>query len=213
MVTAKSFQQIMIRLFLTITFCFFSLISIANDDPSFTQIVNEMKAVKGNFSQQVIDRKGNLVQKISGDFLFKKPNFFKWNYINPIQSQIISDGELLYLYDPDLKQVVISQLKKLGGISPAMLLVSSSASKYFIINSVEQTGYKNTFEAIPKNLQEASFSKVLIHFNRGLLSEMHIIDNFDHKTQIYFDNIVNNHVINDASFLFNIPEGVDVIKN
>ena len=109
--------------------------------------------------------------------------------------------------------MVISPLKKIGGISPAMLLVSSSASKYFIINSVEQTGYKNTFEAIPKNLQEASFSKVLIHFNRGLLSEMHIIDNFDHKTQIYFDNIVNNHVINDASFLFNIPEGVDVIKN
>ena len=44
---------------------------------------------------------------------------------------LISDGELLYLYDPDLKQVVISQLKKIGGVSPAMLLVTKDIESLF----------------------------------------------------------------------------------
>ena len=35
------------------------------------------------------------------------------------------------LYDPDLKQVVISQLKKLGGVSPAMLLVNRDIESLF----------------------------------------------------------------------------------
>jgi outer membrane lipoprotein carrier protein len=213
MVTVKLFHQIMIRPFFIINFCLISYISLANEGPSFSHTVAEMKTVEGNFSQQVIDQRGSVMQEVGGNFLFKKPNLFKWNYIDPIQSQIISDGELLYLYDPDLKQVVISSLKKLGGVSPAMLLVSSSASEHFIVKSIRATDHISIYEATPKNPQEASFSKVLIHFNQGLLSQMHIIDNFNHKTKIYFDSIVNNRLINDAAFLFNVPEGVDVIKN
>jgi outer membrane lipoprotein carrier protein len=42
---------------------------------------------------------------------------------------------------------------------------------------------------------------------------MRIIDNFDNVTDINFKNIIQNNDINDATFLFNFPEGVDVIKN
>ncbi len=150
MVTVKLFHQLMIRLFFIINFCLISYISLANEEPSFSHIVAEMKTVEGNFSQQVIDQRGSVMQEVGGNFLFKKPNFFKWNYIDPIQSQIISDGELLYLYDPDLKQVVISSLKKLGGVSPAMLLVSSSASEHFIVKSIRATDHISIYEAIPK---------------------------------------------------------------
>ena len=42
---------------------------------------------------------------------------------------------------------------------------------------------------------------------------MKILDNFDHITDITFKNIIQNEAINDAVFLFNFPEGIDVIKN
>ena len=35
---------------------------------------------------------------------------------HPQKIEIISDGEFLYLYDPDLKQVIVSKLdKQIGG--------------------------------------------------------------------------------------------------
>ena len=76
-----------------------------------------MNSLTGKFKQKVVDQNGATLQEVSGQFFFKKPNLFKWDYLEPSKSQLISDGELLYLYDPDLKQVVISQLKKFGGLA------------------------------------------------------------------------------------------------
>ena len=42
---------------------------------------------------------------------------------------------------------------------------------------------------------------------------MTIIDGFDNKTEIQFININQNIKINDAFFLFNTPDDIDVIKN
>ena len=60
-----------------------------------------------------------------------KPNYFRWEYKAPSENEIISDGEFLYLYDPDLKQVIVSKLDKQVGISPAMLLVSDNIHEFF----------------------------------------------------------------------------------
>ena len=42
---------------------------------------------------------------------------------------------------------------------------------------------------------------------------MHILDNLEHKTEIDFNQLESNKEINEGSFLFNVPEDVDVIKN
>ena len=201
----------MIKFFLIILL--FPWLCFADDQIAFTKLVNNMQTLKGSFSQEVIDSKDNVIQDVEGSFLFKKPNFFKWNYGRPFQSQIICDGELLYLYDPDLKQVVISALQKLGGVSPAMLLVSSAATEHFDIKRLETTNLKISFEAVPKKIQESTFKKVTIFFDDTVLSGMHILDNLEHRTEIHFNQLEINKEINEGSFLFNIPEDVDVIKN
>ena len=154
-----------------------------------------------------------MVQEDSGIFSFKKPNFFRWIYQKPFESQIVSDGELLYLYDPDLKQVVISSLKKLGGISPAMLLVSGDISNSFELSYLENIESKNWFEAVPKDKSRTTFKSVLINFEAEKINEMRVIDNFDRTTIIVFSSLVVNNKIDDEYFLFNTPENVDVIKN
>ena len=179
----------------------------------FPRLIGKMNSAQGNFSQKVIDKNGTLVQEDSGIFTFKKPNFFRWIYQKPFESQIVSDGELLYLYDPDLKQVVISSLKKLGGVSPAMLLVSGDISNLFELNYLENIESKNWFEAIPKDKSRTTFKSVLINFEAEKINEMRVIDNFDRTTIIVFSSLVVNNKIDDEYFLFNTPENVDVIKN
>ena len=179
----------------------------------YPRLIGKMNSAQGNFSQKVIDKNGTLVQEDSGIFSFKKPNFFRWIYQKPFESQIVSDGELLYLYDPDLKQVVISSLKKLGSVSPAMLLVSGDISNSFELNYLENIESKNWFEAIPKDKSRTTFKSVLINFEADKINEMRVIDNFDRTTIIVFSSLVVNNKIDDEYFLFNTPENVDVIKN
>ena len=179
----------------------------------YPRLIGKMNSAQGNFSQKVIDKNGTLVQEDSGIFSFKKPNFFRWIYQKPFESQIVSDGELLYLYDPDLKQVVISSLKKLGSVSPAMLLVSGDISNSFELNYLENIESKNWFEAIPKDKSRTTFKSVLINFEAEKINEMRVIDNFDRTTIIVFSSLVVNNKIDDEYFLFNTPENVDVIKN
>ena len=199
----------MIRLFLLLLFC---LNVSANSHFELSEKLNKMKSLTGNFKQKVTDQNGAILQEVSGQFFFKKPNLFKWDYLKPLKSQLISDGELLYLYDPDLKQVVISQLKKIGGVSPAMLLVTKDIESLFKITRIRDKEI-DWFKAVPHDPEKANFKEVFINFSQDRLKFMTIIDGFDNKTEIQFIDINQNIKINDAFFLFNTPDGIDVIKN
>ena len=200
----------MIRFFIILLFCFPVL---ANSDSELSNILNEMNSLTGSFKQKVLDQNGATLQEVSGQFFFKKPNLFKWDYLEPSKSQLISDGELLYLYDPDLKQVVISQLKKLGGVSPAMLLVNRDIESLFEISIIQDTKGTNWFKAVPQEPEKANFKEVFINFFFFFLKGMKIIDGFDNTTEIEFIKVSRNTNINEAIFLFNTPEDIDVIRN
>ena len=205
-------QRQMIRILFTFFLVLFWTHLSANDANRFSIIVSETNTMQGDFHQTVVDLQGDIIQQVDGNFYFKKPNMFKWNYKKPFKNQIISDGEILYLYDPELKQVIVSPLKKLGGASPAMLLVSDKARDYFVIEEIDREG-NIWFRATPKNLEMTTFKKIEIFFNKQKISVMEVLDNFDYTTTIVFKDVVNNSKINNAFFLFNTPDDVDVIKN
>ena len=200
----------MIRFFFILLF---SLNVSANSDSDLSNILNHMNSLTGKFKQKVVDQNGAILQEVTGQFFFKKPNLFKWDYLEPSKSQLISDGELLYLYDPDLKQVVISQLKKFGGVSPAMLLVTNDIESLFEITIIQDKKGVDWFRALPREPEKANFKEVFINFFQKELKDMRIIDTFDNVTEIEFIKVSRNININDAIFLFNTPEDIDVIKN
>ena len=200
----------MIRFFIFLLFCSNVL---ANSHSELSNLLNKMNSLTGNFKQKVIDQNGAILQEVSGQFFFKKPNLFKWNYLEPVKSQLISDGELLYLYDPDLKQVIISQLKKIGGVSPAMLLVTRDIESLFKVSIIQDEKGVSWFKALPHEPEKANFKKVFINFVQNELKSMRIIDGFDNTTEIEFIKVSRNININEAIFLFNTPEDIDVIRN
>ena len=191
----------------------FSLNVSANSDSDLSNILNQMNSLTGKFKQTVEDQNGATLQEVSGQFFFKKPNLFKWDYLEPSKNQLISDGELLYLYDPDLKQVVISQLKKFGGLSPAMLLVTSDIESLFEITIVQDEKGTDWFRALPLEPEKANFKEVFINFVQKELKGMRIIDGFNNSTEIEFIKVSRNTDINEAIFLFNTPEDTDIIRN
>ena len=192
---------------------FFLSLGVCAENNKLEKILVKLNSFNANFTQIVKDSTDQLIDESIGSVMFMKPNYFRWKYKAPSENEIISDGEFLYLYDPDLKQVIVSKLNKQVGISPAMLLVSDNVHEFFNTKLISNSSNTKEYEATPKDLDRAFFKQVLFKFNLDQLKEMKIIDNFDNETTIQFSKIIQNQGINVGKFLFNYPDGIDVIKN
>ena len=174
--------------------------------------------MSSEFSQVVLDKKGSKLQDVEGVMLFKRPNKFRWDYLKPYQNQIISDGDRLYMYDQDLRQVSINSIAKVGGSTPLLIIAGKNIEKYFTLKNIEsQAGDESSqnikwVEAIPKE-EGAGFSKVMLGLTENKLSVMKIVDAFEHITTISFRNAKYNVSLSDNDFLFKLPNGVDVVQN
>ncbi|MBT3826469.1 MAG: outer membrane lipoprotein chaperone LolA [Nitrosomonadales bacterium] len=191
---------------------FFSL-SASAENHNLEKILTKLNSFNADFVQTVKDSTNQLIDESVGKVLFQKPNFFRWEYKAPSENEIISDGEFLYLYDPDLKQVIVNKLDKQISMSPAMLLVSDNVHEFFNTKLISNSEDTLRYEAKPKNLENAFFKQVIFNFKYNQLKEMRVIDNFDNKTTIQFFKISQNQDINEGKFLFNYPDDIDIINN
>jgi outer membrane lipoprotein carrier protein len=180
--------------------------------------VNNISSMSSEFTQVVLDKKGLKLQDVEGVMLFKRPNKFRWDYLRPYQNQIISDGDRLYMYDQDLRQVSINPIAKVAGSTPFLVIAGKNIEKYFTLKNIDDQvnheGNQNIkwIEAVPKE-GGAGFSKVILGLIENKLSVMKIIDAFEHTTTISFKNAKYNMALVDNDFLFKLPTGVNVVQN
>jgi len=206
----------MIKLFSV--FLIFSLNASAEGISDLNAFVSNVSSMSSEFSQVVLDKKGSKLQDVEGVMLFKRPNKFRWDYLKPYQNQIISDGDRLYMYDQDLRQVSINPIAKVGGSTPLLIIAGKNIEKYFILKNIEApVGGEanqniNWVEAIPKE-EGAGFTKIILGLTENKLSVMKIVDAFEHITTISFKNAKFNVSLTDNDFLFKLPNGVDVVQN
>ena len=95
--------------------------------------LSELETLKANFTQTLVNEDGNELEKSTGVLFLQQPGKFHWSYQKPYIQQIISDGELLWIYDEDLEQVTIRKIGNAIEQTPAgIILGSSHLEKYFV---------------------------------------------------------------------------------
>jgi len=168
-------------------------------------------AFSGQFSQSVYDNKSQLIEEANGKVVFKKPHFFKWIYQEPHQNQIIGDGETVYIYDPDLSQVIMSKFSQSKSNNPANIFFLNNIEESFKVTKIlieDETWYRCESKS-----KDIDYQSIEISFNEDKIQGMRVIDGLQNKIIINFVNISQNPNIDEASFLFNVPDNVEVIKN
>ena len=192
-------------LFLATTSAFADGVSSLRD---FFSSTNTMRA---KFSQVVTDTQGRKVQEVEGTMQLQRPNKFRWDYNKPYEQQIISDGKDVFLYDTDLQQVTVRALSRAIGSSPAAMLAGGDAvEKGFSLKNANRKDGLIWVLALPKD-KDSGFDRVLLGFKGDKLRKMELYDSFNHITHITFDAVERNPVLQDATFLFTPPKGVDVV--
>ena len=189
----------------------FSSITFANGVASLRDFFSHTDTMRAKFHQEVNDNKGRKVQEVDGTMQLQRPNKFRWDYNKPYEQQIISDGKQVFLYDPELQQVTIRELSKALGSSPAALLAGGDAveKSFTLKNAIRKDGLTWVL-ALPKD-KDSGFDRVLLGFRANKLRKMEMVDSFNHITHITFDDVERNPSLQEATFLFTPPKGVDVV--
>lgn len=173
------------------------------------QFVSQVQSASGLFQQTRADS-SSAAQ--SGQFSFRRPGQFRWEVKKPYEQLIVSDGKVLYQYDPDLLQVTRRSVDQSIGASPAAILFGSgSLDQAFSLSELDSKNGTDWLRAKPKSA-DAGFTHVDIGFRNAMPVELILLDAFGQTTRITLSNISRNPTLDSSAFQFKAPPGVDIVS-
>ncbi len=177
-----------------------------------TGLLNDSKTLTSRFSQLTLDAGGTQLQETAGEMAVQRPGLFYWHTEGKAEQTIVSDGQKVTLWDPDLEQATIKKLDPRLNQTPALLLSGdvSKISDSFDITS-KQTGDVMDFTLKPK-AKDTLFDSLRLSFRGGLINDMQLVDSVGQRTNILFTGVKANGVVDASKFKFVIPKGADVIQ-
>lgn len=184
--------------------------AVAGGVDQFKAFLAEAHNVSGSFTQTVVGRSGRKPQQSSGVFALSRPGKFRWSYEKPYRQLLVSDGERLWSYDPDLNQATVKKLDKAFGASPAALLSGEGLESNFQLKDVGTLEGFEVMEAVPRTA-DASFERVRIGLKDRLPRIMEVQDNFGQTTTLYLNQFQVNKPLAIDLFRFKPPQGADVV--
>ncbi|SKA89609.1 outer membrane lipoprotein carrier protein [Pseudomonas extremaustralis] len=188
----------------------------AHADPasveSLTNLLDKSKTLTARFSQLTLDAGGTRLQETAGEMAVQRPGLFYWHTEGKAEQTIVSDGQKVTLWDPDLQQATIKKLDPRLNQTPALLLSGdvSKISDSFDITS-KQTSNVIEFTLKPKT-KDTLFDTLNLSFGNGVINNMRLIDSVGQRTDILFTGVKANQPVPASKFKFDIPKGADVIQ-
>jgi outer membrane lipoprotein carrier protein len=174
---------------------------------------NDVSGFEARFEQLVINEQDEVLQASEGKVQLQRPGRFRWDYETPYRQLIVADGQFLWTYDEDLAQATAQPMERVLAGAPIMLLSEPRPlDEDFLVEVVGERAGLNWVELKPKDA-EADFTRVLIGMEGRIIGMMVLYDQFGQQTRIRFSDMRLNPGFPAATFRFEAPPGVDVIRN
>ncbi|MFC7368137.1 MULTISPECIES: outer membrane lipoprotein chaperone LolA [Vreelandella] len=188
-------------------------IAWANDAAErLTERLDPLENYQASFEQKILDGSGDRLQSARGEMWLSRPGMLRWEVEAPYSQVVVSDGQDVYLYDPDLEQVTIQAMDDRVTHTPALLLSGSTGeltASYDVFH--EQQDGDDVFTLIPISA-DTLFEELSMVFDDQILTELWMMDSTGQRTAITFSDITRNGNIDRSLFDFEIPDGTDVIR-
>lgn len=186
----------------------------AQDTTALVHLLEGVKTLDTQFEQVMLDRDETRLQTSSGHMWVQRPRQFRWHATEPFEQLVVSDGNKVWIHDVDLEQVIERPLGNEIGETPALLLSGDSAmiANEFTVKKIREQGKSVTFQLTPKD-DEQMFDVLEMSFEGETPTSMRLEDSLGQKTSFNFIKPKLNGRIKADRFTFNIPEGVDVIRD
>ena len=171
--------------------------------------LRRLDSMDSSFEQSVHGAYGELIEYASGRFTLARPKF-RWSVDAPYPQDIVSDGEVLSIYDPDLEQVTRRATDEALAGTPLGLLtrnefdLSASYSASQVLDEVERYVLTSLDE-------EAPFRQIQLWIEDDVLRRIEVLDHFDQRLSVIFTQDVLPEWPADP-FQLELPDGVEVVQ-
>jgi len=162
----------------------FSLLFLSNavateGERLFDEYLSSTRTMSADFSQTQRSEKGEVLQESSGIFFLDKPGKFRWDYSEPFEQQIISDGNNIWIYDVELQQVTV-QKQSISMKNTPMALIQDKASVHDAFNVIQLNQLEGVYymSLIAKS-EQSDFKDITLGVDENGLRIMKLKDQFD----------------------------------
>jgi len=169
-----------------------------------------LTGLRAQFSQSVIDARGQVIETAEGTVSLARPGKFRWEYRVPEQL-IVSDGVTVWFHDIGLEQVTIRAAADTLAGTPAMLLSGQGdlRAEFEIADGGTEEGL--AWSRLTPREEEGDFRELRVGVASGKLRRMTLLDRLGQTTELKFERIERNPRFDKAVFSFIPPPGVDVV--
>jgi outer membrane lipoprotein carrier protein len=173
--------------------------------------VNDIATLQGRFEQSLIDADGEVLERTSGTLQIQRPGQFRWIYTEPYEQQLVADGLNIWSYDVDLEQVTVKPQRAALANTPALLLGGSEDALQQFNNDGSYVEAGTTWVKLSPKNTDSGFLRVELGFKRDRLYRMVFFDNLQQTTLVALHDVVINVPFEPGEFVFDVPDGVDVV--
>lgn len=173
------------------------------------------KTMKADFRQVVESPSlaGTLESK--GTVAFEKPNRMRWDYAAPDPQLIVGDGTTLWVYQPDLKQVIKAPITRaFQSSTPVTFLAGLGSLERDFEAKLEKDEPKEWVLRLTPRTQDQGMGTLFLAVRKAdaSVAEARITDPVGTTTRILFSDEQRNVALADDLFRFTPPNGVDVVQ-
>ncbi len=179
-------------------------------------LLASLTTFRADVRQLITESSGGVLEESTILFMLKRPHGFYWETLAPFPELIVTNGDTLWNYQPDLLQLTIEDWDPDESELAAQLLggETEAIADEYSIEAVPVAS--NDWEFVLRPLDPASlYDRVMLYFADGLLESILLINTNGQRTLWEFNNRRVNEPIDDAVFTFEPPEDdfLDIIDN
>lgn len=176
---------------------------------------DETRTFRATVRQEMRVKSIDVSDVSEGTVVFKKPGKMRWDFQTPRAQEIVSDGTLLWIYQPDDRQVLKAQFRAaFVSTTPVSFLLGVGRITDDFRPEADKRGC--TADRLYVSLASksgADVGRLAFGVDRATydIVEATVTDPLDNVTTLGFSAITRNVDVPDATFEFTPPAGVDVI--
>jgi outer membrane lipoprotein carrier protein len=188
------------------------------EDASLARLATLLAAttsITAHVEQLIIDQDGRELQETSAELQMRKPANFSWQITSPYEELMVTNGTLIWRYEPDLEQVTIQNFDSELDRTPVMLLngTAEAINAAYAVSATDMDGAGLwRFILLPRK-PSSLFERLSLTFVGEQLQEMQFEDSLGQQTSLSFSAVARNGMLDPAQFEFTPPEGVEIIDN
>lgn len=179
------------------------------------ELLGGMDTLEADVIQLIVESDGGILEESEIQMYLKKPDGFYWETLSPFPELIVTDGEKLWNYQPDLEQVVVEDWDSSRMELAAQLLngeTENLAEEYSIESVTDSDSEHQEFELTPFELN-SPYRLISINFLLSDLESIYLDSKNGQQTVWRFENVERNQPIADSLFKFEAPDNIEIIEN